>query len=176
MHIYHVMRGGVWHIDLDLEQPDGTEEELEGLVAAVERECPFAKTFGIKGTGEGIVWKVADSLRFQGSRYWCKTKGEKHAVSHTNKVDERLEDKEKLAAFADAVVTESRLEQGWQYLEELGASKDVTSIGVFVRWLVADCIKEEREEIKEKGVDEKKLRGAIAGKGSVWFKKRLEEG
>lgn len=175
--VYHVMRGGVvWHIDLDLEQPARTEEEMERLVAAVERECPFGKTFGIKGTGEGIVWKVADTLRFQGSRYWCKTKGEKHAVSHTNKVDERLEDKEKLAAFADAVVTESRLEQGWMYLEELGTPKDVTSIGVFVKWLVADCMKEEREEIKEKAVDKNKLRGAIAGKGSVWFKKRLEEG
>ena len=62
------------------------------------------------------------------------------------------------------------------YLEELGARRDVTSIGVFVKWLVADCIKEEREEIKEKGMDEKKLRGAIAAKGSVWFKKRLKEG
>ena len=174
--IYHVMRGGVWHIDLDLQQPGRTEEEMQGLVAAVETECPFAKTFGIKGLGEGIVWKVADILRFQGSRYWCKTKGEKHAVSHTDKVDERLEDKEKLAAFADAVVTEPRSEQGWMYLEELGAPRDVTSIRAFVKWLVADCMKEEREEIKEMGVDEKKLRGAIAGKGSVWFKKRLEEG
>ena len=131
--VYHVMRGGVWHIDLDLEQPGRTEGEMDGLVAAVERECPFGKTFSVIGMGEGIVWKVADTLRFQGSRYWCKTKGEKHAVSHTNKVDERLEDKEKLAAFADAVVTESRLEQGWMYVEELGAPKDVSSIGVFVK-------------------------------------------
>ena len=174
--VYHVMRGGVWHIDLDLEQPGRTEEEMEGLVAVVERECPFAKTFGIKGTGEGNVWKVADTLRFQGARYWCKTKGEKHAVSHDNRVDERLEDKEKLAAFADAVVTESRLEQRWMFLEKLGAPKGVARIGMFVKWLVVDCVKEEREEIKEKGVDEKKLRGAIAGKGKVWFKKRLAEG
>lgn len=165
---------GTWLPD----EPDAdlVAEEMEGLVAVVEQECPFAKTFGIKGTGEGIVWKVADTRRFQGARYWCKTKGGKHAVSHANKVDERLEDKEKLAAFVDAVVTESRLEQGWMYLEELGAPKDVARIGMFVKWLVADCVKEEREEIKEKGVDEKKLRGAIAGKGKVWFKKRLEEG
>ncbi len=174
--VYHVTRGGVWHIDLELQQPGRTEEEMQGLVAAVERECPFAKTFGVKGTGEGIVWKVADTLRFQGPRYWCKTKGEKHTVSHTDKVDGRLGDKEKLAAFADAVVTQARLEQGWAYLEEPGAPRDVSSTGAFVKWLVADCVKEEREEIKEKGVDVNKLRGAIAGKGSVWFRKRLEEG
>ena len=174
--VYHVVRSGLWHIDLDFSLPESTEEKMQRLAAAVEKECPFAKTFCITGAGEGMVWKVADNLRFQGPRYWCKAKGETHAVSHAGKVDKRLKDKEKLAAFADAVVTEPRLEQGWSYLEELGAPKDVTSIGMFVKWLVADCVKEEREEIKEKGVDEKKLKGAIAGKGSVWFKKRLEEG
>ena len=90
------MRGGGWHIDLELQQPGRMEEEIQLLVAVVERECPFAKTFDIKGTGEGIVRKVADTLRFQGPRYWCKMKGEKHAVSLTDKVDERLGDKEKL--------------------------------------------------------------------------------
>ena len=60
-------------------------------------------------------------------------------------------------------MTAARLERGWTYLEERGAPRDVTSTRAFVEWLVADCVKEEREEIKEKGVDVNKLREANAG-------------
>ena len=56
-----------------------------------------------------------------------------------------------------------------------GASKSAVVVGVFVKWLVADCSKEEREEMKEKVIDEKRLRVAIAAKGSAWFRKHLEE-
>jgi hypothetical protein len=173
--IYHVVRGGVWHLTLDLSNPSATEAAMNDLVQAVEQSCPFGKTFAIDGTGEGIVWSVADTARFNGPRFWCKTKGEKHAVSCAHAVDGRLQHKEKLLAFTDAVVTEPRLEQGLAYLEEMGVAKDVASTGVFVKWLAADCLKEEREEIREKGIDEKQLRGAIAAKGSAWFRKHLEE-
>jgi hypothetical protein len=173
--IYNVIRGGLWHVDLDLSDPTKAEEEIKTLVKAVEKQCPFGATFDAKGAGEGIVWAVADTELFNGPKYWCKTKGGKFAVQ-TQRVDKgkQLNSKEKVAAFAEGVVTVPRLEQGWAYLEEMGIVRDMASVEVFAEWLVDDCLKEEREEIKEQDLDQKALRWAIVGKARAWYKDRLK--
>lgn len=174
--IYHVLRGGSWRVELDLADPVNIEKEIEVLVKAVEKRCPFGATFNVNGPGEGIVWAVSDTERFNGPKFWCKTKGGKFATSHTKNVPKGLSGNEKVVAFAEAVMTPPRLEQGWAYLEEVGVSKDLTNIGIFVEWLVADCLREERDEMKEKGADESQLKGAISRKGAAWYRNRLKEG
>ena len=173
--IYNILRGGTWHLDLDVEKPEIAEAEMMKHTNAVEEECPFAKSFGVSGTGEGIVWKVADTAQFQGPLFWCKTKGLKHEVSRTQKVPKGL-GQEKEAAFADAVVTTPRLEQMWTTLtEEMKLPVDKKSIGAFLKLLVEDCFKEEKDEIKEQGIGETALKKLINSKGKDWFTKRLRE-
>ena len=145
----------------------------------VEAECPFAKSFGVSGAGEGIVWKVADTAQFPGPRFWCKTKGLKHEVSRTEKAPKGLGQEQEIA-FADAVVTTPRLEQMWTTLtEEMKLPAGKKSIGVFLKLLVEDCFKEEKDEMKdemkEQGIDEMALKKAINSKGKEWFTKRLRE-
>ena len=173
--VYNVLRGGVWHLDLNIEDPETTEAEMMKHTKAVEYECPFAKSFGVSGTGEGIVWKVADTKGFRDPRLWCKTKGSKHEVSQTRKVPKGFR-QEKETAFADAVVTIPRLEQMWITLkEEMKLPAEKKSIGAFLQLLVEDCFKEEKDEMKEQDVDEVALKKAINSKGKEWFTKRLRE-
>ena len=171
--IYNVLRGGVWHLDLNLDEPEATEAEMMKSTDAVEAECPFARTFGVSGIGEGIVWKVADTVRFQGPQFWCKTKGAKHEVSRTKKIPAGLGE-EKVAAFADAVVTTSRLEQMRTTLkDEMKLPMEKKATAAFLKLLWEDCLKEERDEMNEKGVNEMKLKKAVGSKGREWFIKQL---
>ena len=117
-----------------------SEVQIKKLVEDVERECPFAKSLGFLGKGEGIVWKADEG--HGSSSYWFKTKGGSLAVSHITKLPPSaidIENKERIINFAKAIVTEVRLEQGWEYLDE----KEDKGIPKFLSWITNDCLMEE---------------------------------
>ncbi|KAA8574455.1 hypothetical protein EYC84_005917 [Monilinia fructicola] len=72
--IFNVSRGGFLHEMIVLKNPDLAFAKMQALSNAVEEECPFAKSFGIIGLGEGIVWKPAAPLCYD-AKYWLKLKG-----------------------------------------------------------------------------------------------------
>lgn len=72
--IVNVSRGGYFHETIRLKNPEPALAKMQALANAVEEECPFAKTFGIIGLGEGIVWKPAAPLCHD-AKYWLKLKG-----------------------------------------------------------------------------------------------------
>ncbi|QSZ31539.1 hypothetical protein DSL72_001106 [Monilinia vaccinii-corymbosi] len=72
--IFNVSRGGSFHETIVLQNPDPAFAKMQALSDAVEEECPFAKSFGIIGLGEGIVWKPAAPLCHD-AKYWLKLKG-----------------------------------------------------------------------------------------------------
>ncbi|KAG4029556.1 hypothetical protein MFRU_015g00950 [Monilinia fructicola] len=72
--IFNVSRGGFWHEMIVLKNPDLAFAKMQALSDAVEEQCPFAKSFGIIGLGEGIVWKPAAPLCYD-AKYWLKLKG-----------------------------------------------------------------------------------------------------
>jgi hypothetical protein len=77
--IYHVSRGGIFRATMPLLGTDeeilASLEKLQPLADEVERECPFAKTFGLIGTGEGIVYKPVLGTLGHNERFWLKVKG-----------------------------------------------------------------------------------------------------
>lgn len=74
VYIVNVSRGGFYHETVQLSNPEPAFAKMQALADSVEKECPFAKTFGIIGLGEGIVWKPAAPLCHD-AKYWLKLKG-----------------------------------------------------------------------------------------------------
>ncbi|CAD6450034.1 2abd913c-2603-4eee-b194-f4f8eb83d4d2-CDS [Sclerotinia trifoliorum] len=72
--IFNVSRGGFFHETITIRNPQPAFEKMQALADAVEKECPFAKSFGIIGLGEGIVWKPTAPLCHD-AKYWLKLKG-----------------------------------------------------------------------------------------------------
>ncbi|KAF7896075.1 hypothetical protein EAF00_006090 [Botryotinia globosa] len=74
VNILNISRGGFYHETIELKNPDPAFTKMQALANEVEKECPFAKTFGFIGLGEGIVWKPAAPLCHD-AKYWLKLKG-----------------------------------------------------------------------------------------------------
>lgn len=171
------------NIKFDAISLEKVAKELSNLTVEVEKEDPFAKHFGFSGVGEGIVWKVVyeedygdqfDLRKIGDLRF--KVKGEKHAVSKVKTLAPI--DFEKVAKLTEAVdkyVTENRLNQGIDYLNEMHKELIVENTGFFIQWIQKDILKEEQEEILISGLEWKKLSGLIAKKSAEWFKQKILE-
>ena len=172
--IFHVAKGGWFECVVDLADVAGSEREMEEMTERVVVGCPFAKKgFGVEGVGEGIVWKVAG---WEGdARFWCKSKGEKWKVGFSHKLlgndkGEKGDNNNLIDAFAKAVVTEARLEQGWGELEEKGGG-----FKNFLEWVQRDVLAEEGGEMERLGVVRGEGLGkAIVGVARPWFWRRVE--
>lgn len=169
---FHIGKGGFFTHEIKFDDVNGSENRIKLLTDAVERECPFAKTLGVSGQGEGIVWKA--NLHCGDSSFWFKSKGDLLAVSHSNKLPAYAvsrENKERVENFAKAIVTENRLEQGWEYLKQ----REAAGMGIFLKWVVNDCLVEEKREMEELNIGKAKLKAAIANIAKPWFWARFEQ-
>lgn len=138
-----------WMVSIDFNNPAFYQNQLVDITTAVENECPVGKQLGVSGVGEGVVWwNHTTNLTF-------KVKGSKHSVTkvHTLKniaaVD--IEVLNQVKELADMVITPARVQQGADKLVEQGLSVDIQHTGSFIKWIVADCIKEERDVIISSG-------------------------
>jgi len=167
--IYNINQFTTYDIEIDFENPELIQNKLIELTIEVENECPVGKYFGASGIGEGIVFTSVDDANLK-----FKSKGEKHSSSKVktlNAVD--TESLEGLKEFVELTVTENRLEQGLQYLQEMGLSLENRSTGDFLSWVVKDVIKEETDTIVANQFDVKKVKSAVGVKARMWFLNRV---
>jgi len=168
---FHISKAGFFTQELLFDDVAGSEKTIQKLTDAVEKECPFAKALGVSGRGEGIVWKAMN--HYSDPEFWFKSKGDLLAVSNSKKLPASAvatENRERAVNFAQAIVTENRLEQGWEYL----SLKEAAGLGNFMRWVLDDCLVEERREIEQLKLSKGKLSPAIADITKPWFWSRLE--
>lgn len=152
LHIYPIYQFTTKRLDIDFNRPDDVIDELTKAALDVERCCPVGAYFGVSGTGEGVVL----TGMYRGNMYRFKVKGEKHAVSKVK----ILSDADKVQFqhihdFVEQVVTDNRLRQGIEYLNEMGQIPNNKAIGTFLKWVVDDVKKEEHDLIQAKGFDER---------------------
>ncbi|MCI4435947.1 MAG: hypothetical protein JHC33_03950 [Ignisphaera sp.] len=156
-------------ISIDFENPALSQNTLIELTTKVEECCPVGKTFGIEGTGEGIVWSCI-TPGLETSELWFKVKGEKHSSSKVKTL--AAVDLEKVAsveAFLEKCVTDNRLLQSIAFLKETNRALDVKSTGDFVRWVYNDILKEETDTIVESGLEPKDVGSAVSNKARRWY-------
>ncbi|KAG0651963.1 hypothetical protein D0Z07_1363 [Hyphodiscus hymeniophilus] len=179
--IYHVSRGGWYRCSI----PNGTKEEMAAVLATlqpladeVERECSFAKTFGKIGRGEGIVFKLTLGTLGQDARFWLKIKGPLAMGGglkvRSVKTEPGMEQVGVAKAFAESVVREPRLEQGLEYLREMGVERNRKGVGVFLKWLNGDIEIEEKGEIEQLGIDKGLLNKQVVHIGKLWYFQRID--
>jgi hypothetical protein len=170
--MFHIDYFGTYNIEVDLNDPKLSQNELIDITNEIERECPVAKKLGATSEngsiiGEGAVW----SSNINGNMFRFKVKGEKHSGSKVKCLAPI--DPEKLASvkeFVDYAVTENRLEQGIRDIFEANnITPDVSNTGKFLKWVVTDVMKEEVDTLIASGLIVKDVTSAISNKGRKWF-------
>ena len=171
--VYNISRAPIYNAILILNEPEKIVKTLRDLTNAVEKECPFAKTFGISGIGEGVVW-VAEGL----PNHRFKVKGDEHTVSRVKTLDEQTE--ADLTALKDAkvfarnAVLEPRLKQGLDYLREMNLDTTIKNIGTYLKWIVEDVEKEEGDMMKKLNLSPKLVRKEVYAIAKVYYNKNVE--
>lgn len=168
--IYNILNFPTFSVDIDFNSPETVQNKLVEITESVEAECPFAKVFGVSGIGEGVVYSA-----FWNNEYLTfKVKGEKHQSSKIKKlatVD--TEKMESVAAFVDYAVTESRLDQGFTKLREMGFEISEKSMGEYLRWLMTDIVKEESDTLEKSGLTIKECQQKIVAIARRYFLSNL---
>ena len=164
--IFNILNFPLFHVDVDFNNPESIQNQLIEITESVEVECPVAKTFGVSGVGEGVVYSA-----FWNDEYLTfKVKGEKHQSSKIKKlatVD--TEKMESVSAFVDYAVTESRLDQGFAKLAEMGFEISEKSTGEYLRWLMNDIVKEESDTLEKSGLTIKDCQQKIVAIARRYF-------
>lgn len=164
---YNILDCKTYSLTLNLKYPSASVSYIENLTKEVEEECPFSKQFGISGLGEGIVWITTQN----GKNFRFKSKGDKHSVVAKKPKDPLEPEKlNSINEFVNYTVTENRLNQA---IEQVFTSKslepDVKGTGLFLKWLVADIMKEESDTLSANGLVSKDVTGELSKKGREWY-------
>ena len=171
--IYNILRVPHYTVTLNMNESETTVSELKRITDQVEKECPWGKLFGVSGVGEGVVW-ICEELGSR-SEFWFKVKGEEHAVSKVTTLKEKsAEERAALKnanEFAEKAAAEGRLRQGLDYLREMGLEEENKNIGVYIKWIVDDTLKEEAEAIQEYEVSVPHLKKALGTRARNWYMK-----
>lgn len=116
-------------------------------------ECPVGSALGVKGLGEGIVWKPTS---IDNSDLWIKTKDPRHSKSKVKEIvpltEEEFAEISKIEDFCTRTVNEGRVKQA---IAEFSESKK--DIGNVIRWVYYDILLEEADLITANNLNAKKL-------------------
>lgn len=163
--MYNIHEFGGKEVILDFTDPLALQAQLEKDAEEVGTQCPVGLAFGFDGPGEGHVYSACTR------NYKFKVKSEAHKVSKTkvfNPVD--LQKMASVNTFVETTVLEPRLEQGLDYLREMGISTtDTSSLSTYIPWVIKDVEKEEGDIALELGLDIKLLNKAIATKARQFY-------
>lgn len=173
--IYDINSFETYSMLIDFNNPALVQNDMIEITNEVEKECPVGKHFGVSGTGEGVVWKCI-SHGYQSSDYWFKVKGEKHSVSKVKTLAEvDIAKLSSIQEFIDRTVTENRLKQGIEYLNEMGIEPSQKSTGTFLSWVFKDIEKEEGDVMEASGLTKKDVSRDIGKTARVWYFNYLDK-
>jgi hypothetical protein len=162
--------------ELDIDWKSSDEEltkqttMINDWVLAVEECDPWVEAiFGVKGTGEGLVFYPTSTPHLGWENYsylTFKAKGEKHKnIKTAAPAQVNAEAAASIDAFVDLVLTEARLQQG---VEKVGGT-DMKLTGKFVAWCWSDIQKETTDELEASKLDWKAVQKPISDKARTWY-------
>lgn len=174
-----------WHtyeIELNFyndEQLQKAVDDINKLVDEVEANDPWIKeVFGVDGTGEGLVFVLADETipREIYKRFTFKAKGEKHRVVKSDKavqIDPIVMNS--ITQFVDKVLAEARFEQGAREINRGELSFDQKLIGPFIGWVSKDVAKEHKQDAEDNDLDWKLISKEISSRARDWYLNQLSK-
>lgn len=149
-------------------------EELNALVAEVEKCDPFVKTqFGIEGLGEGFVMfpvSVEHAGKANFTNLANKCKGDKHkTVAQKRSVQVEPETAATASAFAALTLTLARLEQGVRAVSGGEVKFEQKSVGAFLKWIATDVQKECQTELAASNLLWKDVQKSVGDFARNWY-------
>lgn len=135
----------------------------EFLTEEVGRQCPWAAARGLEGGGEGIVWRPLWLVRSNDTCLWFKTKAESYLDAGERRPKKAATHDPNVVETVRQLVTPRRLEQGIEYLTEMGHPLDRTSTGPFCKWVAGDVAAEEPD------LATREVMRLVSGKAAKWF-------
>lgn len=164
-----------WKITVDFSDPASIEAgkaEAARITATITEQCPYGALYDLEGAGEGIVWMPTGDFAGREDLYW-KHKSETHSV-----VDQKVQKVRKVVPddvqasindFVAATVTDNRLEQGLDALEQQGLGAEKRNTGKFIQWLSADVERECTLELEEAGLQWSQVSAAVTTRARIFF-------
>lgn len=178
---------GVYKRVVDFNYPGLSTFEFAQTTLAVEARCPVAHQMtqelnievpeGEKLVGEGVVWVavndgLADAIFFKHGGLHFKVKGEEHTTSKVKTLAASDPEKVKsVVEFIEYAVTENRLKQGLQVMQERNVKFDRTGTGDYIRWVVNDVLSEEYDTMRASLLEEADVNREVTIQAkNFWFK------
>ncbi len=174
--IHSVLDVETWRLAIDFSDRRSIEagiEKANAIVEEVEKACPWGRRFGVEGIGEGVVWTPVGEHWGKSWLYW-KAKGEAHKQVKGPKVTLDPAVAASIDGFVELTVTENRLEQGLEYLAEMGHAIEMRSTGPFLQWVGKDVKRECRAELEASELEWKQVGKAVGRKALAFFKARVQ--
>ncbi len=167
--IYQIHSFTTYTINIDFNNPILSNNKIIEIVNEIEKECPIAKSFGVSGIGEGVVFDIW----YKGDKFSFKMKGEKHAgkskVKKANKVDD--EKLQLIYDIVDKVTPNWRLSQIYSEVFDImnGGQGDIKRTGDYLKAINQDIIKEELDMIIDSGLEMKDVNKYVSQKARKWL-------
>lgn len=169
--IYNVYDFQTFEIDINFEFPQISQQRLIEITDTVEKQCPVGAYFDRSGVGEGVVWTEWEKSN---GKFVFKVKGQKHSVTKVATLAPvNTEKHENIQEFIDYACTENRMHQGLDYLREQQLPIEMENFIVFMRWVMADIVKEEKDTMEASGISSKDVGRTVKNRVQHWFKNQV---
>jgi hypothetical protein len=161
-------------IDINWKQTDEeltkATEEISKWVLEVEANDPWVEaTFGIKGTGEGLVFYPTSTPHLGWANFQnlvFKAKGDKHKnIKTAAPAQVNAESAASIDSFVELVLTPARSAQGATAV----GGFDMKLTGKFVQWIVADVKKETQDELEASNLTWDQVEKPLSAKARTWY-------
>lgn len=183
--VLNVCSAGVFAVQLpatDMTAKSPVFAQMQAQSDAAESECPYAKFRGIRGRGEGIVWTLDLPIGHSTPSLWLKMKGpltrSRESGGHQGSLaaisEGSYNQQTKLKMMAKRLVTDRRIEQGFEYLREMGKTgRNGENARICQEWMWEDVWTEElaggKMEALGGGLTIPQLRAAVGTRARDMF-------
>ena len=164
--IYNIYKVPRYNVELNTTNCEEAIAQMENYTQQVDAECPFAKSLGQIGFGEGIVWTCLDYPA--NTRLWFKTKGNSHNMPRSNVFDKNKPNHSIIHDF----LTEERLEQGITFMQETNIQINEATMSIFIKYVVNDLMREESDTLEALGFNKNTIKNVASLISSKWYKHR----
>jgi len=172
--IFNVLDYKTYDIEVDFNHPEIARDIINEMVSEVENECPIGKEFGISGIGEGIVF-----VNMESGRTFFKAKGDKHAGKQKTKTLIPVDDEKvnKILNVVEQITPTWRLDQMMTETFNLlnGGILDITKIGLYIKAVINDILKEELLILKENDLEPKDVNKYVSQVAKDFFFERYND-
>lgn len=151
-------------------------DKINEWVNAVEANDPWVESiFGVKGTGEGLVFYPVSNehLGYENFKNLVfKAKGEKHKnIKSAAPAQVDASSAASIKDFVDLVLTDARLEQGagMVLVRDDSSMYDMKQLGSFLKWIASDVQKETQDELEASNLDWKDVLRPLSERARTWY-------